>query len=81
MSDTDSCQFRNKSISQLVQQLNNLGDDHVAMHPITLVAIQEADNPAVRRFRSKSISKYMSGDQQTLQNSRQTNKDNYQKKQ
>jgi hypothetical protein len=57
MSESDSTQFRNKSISQLVQELNDLGGDHVLMQPSTLIAIQDQPSETVRRFRSKSMSK------------------------
>jgi hypothetical protein len=41
MNESDSVQFRNKTISQLVQELNSPGDEQVAMHPTTLIAIQD----------------------------------------
>ena len=60
MSDSDSLVFRNKTISQLVNELNSLGDDHVAIHPTTRIAIHQTDSKSIRRFRSRSIGKYHS---------------------
>lgn len=39
MSDHESIQFRNKSISELVHELNNLGDTNITMQPTTLIGI------------------------------------------
>lgn len=49
--------FRDRSISELVQELNNLGDGHVAMQPTALIAIQDAESDSIRRFRSRSMNK------------------------
>lgn len=57
MADTATDHFRDKSITELVHELNNLGDDHVAMQPTTLIAIQDAESDSIRRFRSRSLHK------------------------
>ena len=57
MSSPFSTPFHEQSISQLVHELNELGDANVAMHPLTLIAIHQKDHQKVRRFRSKSTSR------------------------
>ena len=57
MTEVSHPNFRDKTISQLVEELNNLGDDHVAMHPTNLIGIQDSVSESVRRFRSRSMHK------------------------
>lgn len=57
MADVSVSNFRDKTISELVEELNNLGDSHVTMQPTTLVGIQDCESDSIRRFRSRSMHK------------------------
>jgi hypothetical protein len=45
-------EYRNRSISQLVSELNHLGDPTVLLSPLRLTAVHEKDLPEVKRFKN-----------------------------
>lgn len=53
----DSIQFRTKSLSELVTELNNLNNTEITIEQSHLIAIQESQIPEIRRFRSRSTTK------------------------
>lgn len=45
-------EYRNRSISQLVSELNNLGEAKVVLEPVRLLAVHEFDLPHLKRFKN-----------------------------
>jgi hypothetical protein len=45
-------EYRNRSISQLVNELNNLGESNVLLEPVRLLAIHENDVQYLKRFKN-----------------------------
>ena len=45
-------EYRNRSVSQLVTELNGLGEDKVVVEPLRLLAVQNSDHPAIKLFKN-----------------------------
>lgn len=46
-------EYRNRTISSLVSELNSLGHTSTLLKPLTLLAVQREDHPAIRRFKNR----------------------------
>lgn len=45
-------EYRNRSISQLVSELNHLGQPNVVVAPLRLLALHDRDLPSLKRFKN-----------------------------
>lgn len=53
-------EYRNRSISQLVSELNSLGEAKVVLEPIRLLAVHEYDMENVKRFKNSHGEQFFS---------------------
>jgi hypothetical protein len=55
MSDIE---YRNRSISQLVGELNSLGEDNIKMQATTLIGVHSVDLNSIKRFKNSKREHY-----------------------
>ena len=54
-------EYRNRTISQLVSELNSLGEPSVLVRPIEVVLLSQDNSPLIRLFRSNKGELFLSG--------------------